>query len=76
LAEEAIVRVFREAGASEEDLRIVRNVLGLLREGRVSALEAYYTLVGLARERLIPLTPRQVGDIREALGLPRSMWPP
>jgi hypothetical protein len=76
VVEEAIVRVFREAGASEEDLRIVRNVLGLLREGRVSALEAYYALVGLARERLIPLTPRQVGDIREALGLPRSMWPP
>jgi hypothetical protein len=73
LTEERIIRIFRDAGATEEDLELVRKGLRLWREGRMNGNELYYYLTGIAREKLIPLTPRQIGDLREALGLPRSM---
>jgi hypothetical protein len=72
MSEERVIAVFREAGASEEELGQVRKGLSLLKGGFMTPEDAYYYLIGLARERLIPLTPKQVGDLREALGLPRS----
>jgi len=71
-AEERVVSVFREAGATDEELEFVRKAMALWRAGTLNSEETYFYLMGLARELLIPLTPRQVGDIREALGLPRS----
>jgi hypothetical protein len=73
MAEERVSSIFRAAGASDEELELVRRGLELWRRGLMSAEQAYYYLMGVARELLVPLTPRQVGDLREALGLPRSM---
>ena len=67
-----ILRIFRDAGATDEDLELVRKGIRLWMEGKVNGKELYYYLMGLAWEKIIPLTPREVGDIREALGLPRS----
>jgi len=72
MAEERILSVLREAGASEEELAQVRRILELWRRGEIGAEEVYYFIIGLARERFIPLTPRQVSEIRVALGLPRE----
>ena len=72
MAEERIISILREAGASEEELRQVRRVLDLWRRGEIGAEEVYYFIIGFARERFIPLTPRQVSEIRLALGLPRE----
>jgi len=69
---ERILSVLREAGASEEELGRVRRVLDLWRRGEIGAEEVYYFIMGIAREKFIPLTPRNVGDIRELLGLPRE----
>jgi len=72
VAEERVLSILREAGASEEELGQVRRVLDLWRRGVIGAEDAYFFIVGLARERFIPLTPRQVSEIRVALGLPRE----
>lgn len=72
MAEERVLSILREAGASEEELGQVRRVLDLWRRGVIGAEDAYFFIVGLARERFIPLTPRQVSEIRVALGLPRE----
>jgi hypothetical protein len=72
MVEERVVSVFVEAGATDEELAFVRKALTLWRMGILNSEETYFYLMGMARELLIPLTPRQVGDIREALGLPRS----
>jgi len=74
VVEERVVSIFSEAGATDEELEFVRKALVLWRMGILNSEETYFYLMGLAREMLIPLTPRQVDDIREALGLPRS-WP-
>ena len=74
VVEERVVSVFREVGATDEELEFVRKAMALWRMGILNSEETYFYLIGLASELLIPLTPRQVGDIREALGLPRS-WP-
>jgi hypothetical protein len=67
-----ILRIFRDAGATDGELKLVKKGLILWINGHMTSYELYYYLMGIARELLIPLTPRQVGDIREALGLPRS----
>ena len=72
LYEEKVLRIFTDAGASPEELELVKEGLKLWAEGQLSSEQLYYYLIGIARELLIPLTPRQVGDLREALGLPRS----
>jgi hypothetical protein len=72
-AEEKIVKIFRSAGATDDEIQLIRRGLQLWREGKMNGNELYYYLTGIARELLIPLTPRQIGDLREALGLPRSM---
>jgi len=72
VAEEAVLRVFREAGATDEELELVRKGIALWTSGLITGDELYYYLMGIARELMIPLTPRQVGDLRVALGLPRS----
>jgi len=70
--EEKVLRIFTDAGASAEELELVKEGLRLWAEGQLSSEQLYYYLVGIAYELMIPLTPRQVGDLREALGLPRS----
>ena len=72
LYEEKVLRIFTDAGASAEELELVKEGLKLWAEGQLSSEQLYYYLVGIAYELMIPLTPRQVGDLREALGLPRS----
>jgi len=72
LYEEKVLRIFTDAGASPEELELVKEGLKLWAEGQLSSEQLYYYLVGIAYELMIPLTPRQVGDLREALGLPRS----
>jgi len=72
MAEEVVIKIFTDAGATDEELELVKEGLRLWGEGRLSSEQLYYYLIGLARERLIPLTPKQVGDLRVALGLPRS----
>jgi len=70
--EEKIIKIFRDAGASDEVIELVREGVKLWREGRLSSEQLYYYLTGVARELIIPLTPRQIGDLRVLLGLPRS----
>ena len=72
MAEERVIEIFREAGATDEELELVRKGIGLWTSGLMTGDELYYYLIGIARELMIPLTPKQVGDIRVALGLPRS----
>ena len=72
MAEERVLSILREAGASEEELGQVRRILELWRRGEIGAEDAYFFIIGLARERLLPLTPREVSEIRVALGLPRE----
>ena len=72
-----ILDIFRQAinrailpstRAREEDiLAKVEGILNAVRTGRMSREEAYYALIGLAQEYLIPLTPRDVGELRRAL---------
>lgn len=62
-----IIEVFRAAGATPEDIRVVEDILERLKRGEITELEAYYALLGLATERMIPLTPRQVSIIRSIL---------
>jgi hypothetical protein len=71
--EEKILNIFRQARASEKELELVRKCLARLRANQMTPEEAYYYFIGLAREFLIPLTPRQVQELREALGLPPSL---
>jgi hypothetical protein len=72
VSEERIVRIFEEAGASDDEIALVRKGVGLWLGGLMTGDELYYYLMGIAREMMIPLTPKQVGDLREAIGLPRS----
>jgi len=72
MAEEKVLDIFRRAGATDAELDLVRKGLKMWREGAMTSDELYFYLVGIARELLIPLTPKMVGDLREALGLPRS----
>jgi len=69
-----ILKIFSDAGATDEELWLVEDGLRLWYEAHLSSEQLYYYLIGIARELLIPLTPRQVGDLREVLGLPRSWW--
>jgi hypothetical protein len=72
MSEEQVLKIFMDVGATDEELELVRKGLRLWRDGRLTSDELYYYLIGIARELLIPLTPRNIGDLREALGLPRS----
>ena len=60
-----------EAPITEEERRKVREklhrILDDLRQGRIRADEAYYALMGLAHEHLVPLTPSDVGKLRQVL---------
>jgi hypothetical protein len=69
---DAVRRIFLEAGASDAEIARVDRGIDLFLEGKMTSEELYYYLIGLSNELLIPLTPRQVGDLRVALGLPRS----
>jgi hypothetical protein len=73
MAEEVVIKIFTDAGATDEELELVKEGLRLWGEGRLSSEQLYYYLIGLAYEMMIPLTPKQVGDLRVALGLPRSL---
>ena len=66
---EEVLRVLEEAGASPSVLAEARDILSRLERGLISSREAYYAVMGLAREELVPLTPRQVGEIRRLLGV-------
>ncbi|MEM0267534.1 MAG: hypothetical protein QXV98_02835 [Thermofilaceae archaeon] len=70
-----LVEIFRRAGAPERVLKRVEEVERRFKAGAITAEEAYYSLLGIAFEEAIPLWPRDVGDIRAALGLPRSRPP-
>ncbi|MEM2187326.1 MAG: hypothetical protein QXT37_10135 [Thermofilaceae archaeon] len=70
-----LVEVFKRAGAPERVLRRVEEVEKRYRAGALTAEEAYYILIGIAFEEAVPLWPRDVGDIRSSLGLPRSRQP-
>jgi len=72
MAEEVIISILRARGASDKDIENAKKVLALWAEGKMSSEDTYYYIIGLCRERFIPLTPRDVGDIRELLGLPRE----
>jgi hypothetical protein len=72
VSEERIVRIFEEAGASDDEIALVRKGVSLWLGGLMTGDELFYYLMGIAREMMIPLTPKQVGDLREAIGLPRS----
>jgi hypothetical protein len=79
VAHEGVVSVFERAigralkpWTSEERervLELVRGVLRQLREGRVTPEEAYYELVGVAYEHLVPITPRDMSELKRLLGL-------
>ena len=69
MSEEAIIDIFRNAGATEDEINEVRDILKKMKEGVLSKEETYYALMGLARENMIPLTPRQVGELRRLLGV-------
>jgi len=69
---EAIVQILWVAGATEEEVEQVRRILDLWVKGAIDSEDVYYYVMGMAREKFIPLTPRQVGDIRESLGLARD----
>lgn len=64
---EEVLRVLKEAGASEGLVGRVRKLINLCEAGVVSSLDLYYYVIGLAREEFIPLTPRHVGRIMSAL---------
>jgi len=65
-----ILDILRAAGAPEDVLAEVRRILGLWQAGALSARDVYYMIMGVCRENLVPLTPRQVSELRLALGLP------
>ncbi|GAB6148780.1 hypothetical protein [Stetteria hydrogenophila] len=65
---EAILAIFRGAGASERELEEVRGFLQAWRRGCLTSRQLYFALMGYARENLIPLTPRQVGELQRMLG--------
>jgi len=69
---EAIVQILWAAGATEEEVEQVRRILDLWVKGAIDSEDVYYYVMGMAREKFIPLTPRQVEDIRESLGLARD----
>jgi len=69
---EIIISILRARGASGSDIRSVERILKLWEEEKISSEDVYFYIIGLCREHFIPLTPRDVGDIRELLGLPRS----
>lgn len=69
MAEERILSILREAGASEEELERVRRMVELWRRGVLTGEDLFNYIIGLAWARLIPLTPRQVGEIARALGV-------
>lgn len=56
---------------SEEDrrrvLELVRSVVSALRQGKLSPQEAYFQLIGIAYEYAVPLSPRDISQIRNAL---------
>ena len=72
MAEERIISILESAGAKYEEIQQVIKVLRLWRKGEMAAEDVYLFIMGLAIEKMIPLAPKHVGDIREALGLPRS----
>lgn len=71
--EEVVLQVLESAGAPASVVELARRLLGRVRRGELAPEEAYYAIVGAAFEELVPLGPRDVGDIREALGLPRRL---
>ncbi len=75
IAEEKIISILESAGAEHEEIQKVIKVLRLWRKGELTAEDVFLFIMGLAREKLIPLGPKHVGDIREALGLPRASRP-
>lgn len=72
MSEERILSILHRAGATEEELGQAGRVLELWRRGEIDPEDVFYFIMGLAREKFIPLTPREVGDIRALLGLSRE----
>jgi len=70
--EEQIIKIFMDAGAREDELERVRSVVEMWKDGILSSEDVYYYLMGLSHELMIPLTPKQVGEIRDILGLTLS----
>ncbi len=67
LFEEAISKALRPWSSREKELVLdrVRQVLSLLREGKIGSEDAYYQLVGIAYEHLVPLSPGDLARLRE-----------
>jgi len=69
LFSEAISRALRPWSVSEKEevLRKVSGVLKQLGEGKVSEEDAYYQLVGIAYEHIVPLSPGDLARLKELL---------
>jgi hypothetical protein len=76
---EEIVRIFEKGidralrpwtrEERERVLRLVRQVIQNLRIKKISPEEAYLQLVGISYEYLVPLTPKDISNIRRILGI-------
>ena len=69
LFSEAISRALRPWSVSEKEevLRKVSEVLKQLSEGKISEEDAYYQLVGIAYEHIVPLSPGDLARLKELL---------
>ncbi len=77
---EEIVALFEKAigkartpwvpGRKEFVMKRVRQVLTLLKEGKIGAEDAYYALVGIAYEYIVPMSPGDLARLKQLLGLP------
>jgi uncharacterized protein YjiS (DUF1127 family) len=69
--EKAIDRALRPwtEGERRKVRELVQKTLRLLSEGRISREDAYYQLLGIANEYLVPLSPRDVSELKRILGV-------
>jgi hypothetical protein len=79
LAYEGVVSIFEKAidralkkwteDEKERVLGMVRSVIKQLSEGKITSEDAFYELVGIAYEYLVPITPRDEAELKKLLGL-------
>ncbi len=60
----------RSKAEKDDVLGLIEETLDLIRTGTITEEQAFYTILGIAWDYMIPLTPRDIKKIREALGIP------
>ncbi len=66
-AEERVVEIFRLRGAPEEAVRQIRKAFTLYRLRHFDKSDLYDFVVGVSWNYKVPLTPREVSEIRRLI---------